>query len=118
MDDFLEMLYGNYKATFKVDVKETKDEYVIEAELPGFAKEDIEIEYEDNILTITAKKNEKKEEEGKYHVREIRTGKFTRKFEIERIDEEKISAKFVDGILTVIAPKIQKVASKKGIAIE
>ena len=67
-EDEFNSLFGNFfgdekdmKNSLKVDVKETKDSYVLEADFPGMKKEDINIEYNQNYLTISAKKNDEKE---------------------------------------------------------
>lgn len=105
--------------SFKVDVRETDDAYLIEADLPGMKKEDIEISYENSYLTISAKNEEKKEEkDGKYIRQERSYGEYSRSFYIENISKEDIAAKFTDGVLTVSIPKREKSVEKKTIQIE
>ena len=103
------------------DVKETEKDYTVEAVLAGYKKEDIKIDMEDNRLVIHAEMNDKKEEKGKegYLFKEIYRGSFSRSFSFDAdVDEDHISAKFVDGVLTVVLPKLVKKESKKGITIE
>lgn len=106
-------------AAMKADVKETEGAYVVEAELPGAKKENIEIICEQGVLTITAKTAEENNEEKAQYIRRERTSaELTRRFEISGIDEESISAKFTDGILSVTLPKKAPVKNEKHIAIE
>lgn len=96
-------------AKMKSDIRQTDNEYVIEAELPGFEKNNIKLELKNNYLTISADKEEAKEEntEG-YLRRERRTGQVCRSFYVEGIDQKDISAKYENGILEVTLPKKQK----------
>lgn len=91
---------------FKADVKETDKEYIVEAELPGLEKENINITFEDDVLTISIKRNEVIDERRENFIRrERRTGNIERRFCFEGVDEEKISANYKNGILTVVLPK-------------
>lgn len=91
---------------FKTDVKETENEYILQAELPGMRKEDINIEIQDNYLTISAKNDEIIEEEKENYIRkERRTGSYCRAFNIENVKEDEIKASYKDGILEVRLPK-------------
>lgn len=104
--------------TFRTDIRETEGEYIIEAELPGFKKEQIEIEVTDNCFTIRAIRKDEKNEEGKgYIMKERMSGKFERRFLIENIDPEKATARYEDGVLKIIIPKQVPSQSKK-VAIE
>lgn len=116
-------LLGNFFGDFavpsmKTDIKETEDAYIVEAEMPGVKKENVELVCEKGILTIIAKANgEKTEEKEGYIRRERMAGEMTRRFELEDIDEEKISAKMEEGILTVTLPKSAE-SKEKRIAID
>ena len=104
----------------KCDVYEKDGNYNIELDIPGYNKEDIKIECEDGILSVTAeKKNEYNEEnEDKKYIRRERVyGKVTRTFSLSDIDEDAIKAEFKDGILKIAIPKSEKVESKKVIEI-
>ncbi|MFP4016417.1 MAG: Hsp20/alpha crystallin family protein [Halanaerobiales bacterium] len=91
---------------FKVDIKENEEEYMIQAELPGVNKDNIDIEINDNYMTISATNEEVIEEEKDNYIRkERRTGKFQRCFNIKNVNTEEIDAKYEDGILEVILPK-------------
>lgn len=92
--------------TFRVDVKDNGDNYLMEAELPGVKKEDVQINVEDGMLTITATMNNRtQEEENNYVLTERRSGSFTRSFSLENIREDEISAAYTDGILRLTLPK-------------
>ena len=102
-----------------VNTREANDTYHIEMDLPGIKKDDVDISVEDNILTISGKreiKNEAKEEN--YYKIESAYGSFSRSFTLpQKIDIDKIKAKSKDGVLEVIIPK-QKVIANKSKKIE
>ncbi|QEK11645.1 Hsp20/alpha crystallin family protein [Crassaminicella thermophila] len=107
-DDFFAPMitFGN---AFKVDLKETENEYTIEADLPGINKEAIDIDYENNYLTIRAKREETIENENNNYVRRERSyGEFKRRFYIDNVNEEKINASFKNGVLKITLPKLEK----------
>ena len=111
MDDFFNqsMFSRSVPERMKTDIKQTENEYVIEAELPGFDKKDIKLELKNNYLTIQAGKDEEKEEEKNgYLRRERRSGQVCRSFYVEGINQEEIDAKYENGILSVKLPKKQK----------
>lgn len=92
--------------TFKTDISETDKEYVIEADLPGFARDDIEVSYRHGDLTISAKREEVSEENnGNYLRKERRTGQVMRTFVFENVDTDNIKAEYKDGVLKVNLPK-------------
>ena len=106
--------------TMKCDVYEKDGKYNIEMDIPGYDKKDISIECEDGVLTIVAEKNcdYNEENEDKKYIRKERVyGKVSRSFSFADIDEERISADFHNGVLTVIVPKSQKQESKRIIEI-
>lgn len=91
---------------FRVDLKETEQAYLVEADLPGAAKEDISVQYANNYLTISAKREADHEEtQGNYLRRERRYGQLQRSFYVSNVIEDKINAAFKDGVLTVTLPK-------------
>lgn len=97
----------------KVDIKENDKNYVIEAELPGIKKEEIGLDLDNNVLTISVERKEEfNEENDKYIRKERRFGTMKRSFIVENINEEQISAKFENGILALELPKI-KTETKK-----
>lgn len=118
-ENFLdEMSFGG----FKVDVKEKKNAYIIDAEMPGFDKKDINIEIDDNLLTISAsldESNEQKDDGGRYIRRERRTGSFRRSFPLSNIKSDEIKAQMKNGILTIYCPKKSETLPRsKNIEIE
>lgn len=99
-----------------VNVEETKDALVLTAELPGMRIEDVEIEVENNVLSIRGEKKEEREEkeDRRYHVWERCYGSFERQFTLPRtVDTDKISAEFKDGILYIEMPKAPEAKSKR-----
>jgi HSP20 family protein len=99
-----------------VNVEETADELVLTAELPGMSHEDIELEVENNVLTISGeKRNEREEtEERRYHLWERTYGSFQRSFTLPRtVDADSIEARFKDGVLHVHLPKMDEAKGRK-----
>ena len=125
-DDGFLMPSFNYKKAFispKVDVKEDKDAYIMEMDLPGMSDKDVDIELDRNVLTISSKKEDKKDEKkeekdgAKWLIHERSAMQFTRSFTLpEDVDSENLSAHVKDGILTVTMPR-KALASPKRIAI-
>lgn len=93
-----------------VDVSETDTGYEVVAELPGMEQNDINVELKDDVLTLSGEKTEEREETKKsYHLTERRFGSFRRTFRLpSEIDQNKISADFKDGVLTIALPKTAK----------
>jgi HSP20 family protein len=99
-----------------VNVEETKDEMVLTAELPGMRQEDVEIELENNVLTISGNKQSEREEqeERRYHLWERRWGSFQRSFTLPRtVDAESIEATFQEGVLTIRMPKVPEAKGRR-----
>ena len=97
-----------------VNTREDDNAYVIELDLPGIKKEDIEITTEDNVLTVSGERKYKEElKEEDYYKIESRYGKFSRSFTLpEKVDIEKIHAEAKDGVLEVVIPKIEEKEKK------
>lgn len=93
-----------------VEVRDKKDEYDVRAELPGIKKEDLDIEINDNYLTISATKSEEKNEEEKtYKKSEFSYGEFSRTLYLPQdVDTDKIDAKLEHGVLKLVIPKLNK----------
>ncbi len=101
----------------KADIRETDEAYVVEAELPGVKKENVALMCKESVLTIAVKTSEEKTEEKDNYIRKERaTGESKRSFVLKDINEEDISAKMEDGILSVTLPK--RVTEDKTIEIE
>ena len=98
-----------------VDVREVEDEYLMEVELPGLSDKDIELNVEDNILTLSSK-NEQSKEENKngYLIRERRSQEFARTFVLPKdVDRDKIKGEFKNGLLVVSIPKKPEAKPRK-----
>ena len=103
---------------FKVDLKEQNDYYFVEAELPGFKKEEISLNYEEGKLLIEANHaEENKEESEKYIHRERKTCSMRRAIYLKDIQAEQIQAKLEDGLLKIEVPKSQPTVERKQIEI-
>lgn len=102
---------------FKVDVVQAPTEYELKAELPGVAKDKIEVTFNKEVLTIKAtKKEEKNSKEEGFSYREISYGSFERRFRLPNVDGDKIDVSLKDGILSIKAP-LQEKASPRVISI-
>ena len=98
-----------------VDVLEEPDAYVFSADLPGVSKENVEITFEDNILTIAGSREQREETAtGQYRRIERRYGRFTRSFALpSQVDTAKVDAKFQDGVLVIRVPKAETAKARK-----
>lgn len=98
-----------------VDIKETDNDFVIHADLPGVKSDDIEVTAENGVLTIKGERESKKEEEKDNYKRVERfSGSFMRRFTLpDSADLEKISAKTKDGVLELTIPKAEKTKPKR-----
>lgn len=93
----------------KVDLKETDTSYLIEADLPGIKKDAIDLSFNNNYLTISAKRDDTVEDNKENFIRqERRYGEFKRSFYIDNVDEKNINASFEEGVLKIELPKLEK----------
>lgn len=100
--------FGSSMQPFRTDIREEDGKYLVEAELPGFAKEDIDIQVQGNELVIRAKRNElveQKDDDNRMIRQERRAGEFVRRFYVDHIDEENIKARLENGMLKLDIPK-------------
>lgn len=106
--------------SFCADVIDNGDYYLLQAELPGFQKEDIKIDLDKDTLTISASHNEVKREKKNRYVRQERYyNSYCRSFHIPGIRKEQITAAYKDGILEISLPKENaEIAEPKRIEIE
>jgi HSP20 family protein len=124
--DYFDQLFANFfdedlfsqanyfGSSMKVDLKENENEYIIEADLPGVKKEAIDISYENNYLTISAKRDDSTEVNSSGYLRhERRYGDFKRSFYIDDIDENKVNASFSEGVLKLNLPKKEETKKNK-----
>ena len=96
--------------SFRTDITDEGDKYVLEAELPGFDKKDISIDITEQYLTISAKREheeQKEDKKGRVISRERSSGSFVRRFGLSGVESEGISASYKNGILTLELPKKQ-----------
>ena len=107
---------------FRTDLKDTGDAYLLEADLPGFDKKDINIEMNGDVLTISAERHSEHEEEDKkknYIRCERSYGSYQREFDISGVEADGITAKYENGVLTLNMPKKQNtVPEAKRLEIE
>lgn len=122
-DAFRGLWDGNELATFdafKTDVIDQGDKYLLQAELPGFDKSDINIDLKDNLLTISASHKEEKDEEdkNKYIRRERYYSSYSRSFRVNDVEAGDIDASYNNGILEVSFPKKDLTAKEEVKRIE
>ena len=98
-----------------LDVSETKDEIVVEAEVPGMEAKDTGISCSGEVLTIKGeKKQEKEQKDENYHMIERSYGAFSRSVRLpQEVQGDKIAAKYKDGVLKVTLPKSEKAKAKE-----
>ena len=93
-------------STFRTDVTDTGDAFVLDAELPGFKKEDIKIDVENDCLTIAAERKLDEEEKQKNFIKRERFyGSFSRSFDVSGVNVDGIEAAYNDGVLKLTMPK-------------
>lgn len=112
-EDVDHKLYGKHAARLmKTDVQENDDGYIVDIDLPGFKKDEVELKLEHGYLTVTAEKGIKKDEKddkGRMICRERYVGSRQRSFYVgEDVTEEDVKAKFEDGVLQLSIPKKEK----------
>ena len=97
---------GGRFSSFRTDVREEADRYILEADLPGCSRQDVEVTVENDRLTISARRSEESgEENGGYLRRERSWGSFCRSFDLSAVDADNIGAAYSDGVLTLTLPK-------------
>ena len=107
-DELERSFFGNTQtlSAFRTDVTDTGDAYKLEAELPGFKKEDIKIDVENDCLTISAeRKLDNEDKKPNFVKRERFYGSFSRSFDVSGINVEGIEASYTVGILSLVMPK-------------
>ena len=96
---------------FKTDIRDNGDSFLLEADLPGFKKEDISVDIEGDTLTIRAERKEETEEKdgkGAFVKRERCYGSFSRSFDMTGIRTEDVAAAYENGVLKLTLPKKQE----------
>ena len=115
--ELMDRASSNYSSTNTslpaVNIKETDDDFKIEVAAPGMKKDDFSVDYDNRRLTISSEKQEEQSDE-KYNRREFSYQSFCRSFEImdNVIDNQKISAKYEDGVLFITLPKREEIKPK------
>lgn len=118
LDRIERSFFGHQAPAFKTDILDKGESYLLEAELPGFSRDDITAEIKDGKLTLKAEKKADSENSDDGYIRRERSyGAFERSFSLKGIDEEGITAEYKDGILSVTLPK-EKVVIPEGKRLE
>ena len=111
-------------AAFRTDIQDLGDHFLLEADLPGFQKDEVQVELEDGYLTIRAEKGldkDEKDDQGRYIRQERYAGAMSRSFYVgEGVTVDDMKAKFEDGILQISVPKttVEALPKKNILAIE
>lgn len=119
-DQFFENFFNDVPAQVNrrfptVDIREEKDKYVLEADMPGFVDKDVNVHVDNNVLYLESTREEKKEENhDSYLLRERQACAFRRSFNLpDGVDVEGIKGEFKNGVLTVTLPKSPERQPKK-----
>ena len=91
----------------RTDIQDKGDHYLLEADMPGMSRDNVHVDVQDGVLTISTEVNEenKQEDNGRYIYRERRYGRASRSFNLDGIRDEAITAEFKDGVLRLNLPK-------------
>ena len=114
MEDMQRRFFGsgmNELGDIRTDIQDKGDHYLLEADLPGFKKDDIHIDVENGMMTITAERHsehEKKDKQGSYVRCERSYGSYQRSFDLSGIDEDNLQAAYADGVLKLTLPKAKE----------
>lgn len=113
-DDWFNSTLANWRSNGStlpaVNVRETNDDFSIEVAAPGMKREDFKVELDNHVLTISSQREEQREESNEgnsYTRREFSYQSFQRSFALpeNKVDGEKIAARYADGILYITVPK-------------
>ncbi len=110
-DDFDKAFFGGLPSfgwgTFRTDIVDKGDKFLLKADLPGVAKEDIHLDLDGNDLVISVKHEQDKEDKGENFVRRERVyGSYCRSFDVTGVDTDKITASYKDGVLELSLPRL------------
>ena len=120
LDDLFDSFFASEENALKCDIYEKDGVFHLLMDIPGFKKEEIQIESNKGNIIVTAEKESNKEEKDsdkKYLRRERIYGKFQRSFYLGNIEEDRIEASFVDGTLHIVVPKEEVRETKKFIEV-
>ena len=96
----------NQPSAFRTDIQDLGDRYLLEADLPGFRKEEISLDLKGDLLTVTAcRKEENQEHQGKYLCRERYFVSYKRSFDVSEVQQSGITASYENGVLKLTLPK-------------
>lgn len=122
MDDLFNQFFKDVNeerfTTLKADVIKTQKGFEVEIEIPGFNKEEINVTYEKELLTVWAERKPEELSEDSSYLRLERARKVKRAFVVKGIDEENITAKYENGLLTLTLPLKEKAEVAKKVCIE
>ncbi len=109
-EEFFRSFFGETsQSMLKVDVEDKGDHYLLETDLPGVKRDEVRLSVEDGVLTIAIEQNEEKsegeEKNRSYVYHERRSMSASRSFSLEGVEEDQISAEYVDGVLHLTLPK-------------
>jgi len=105
--------------TFKVDVQEKENEYIVEAEMPGIQKDEVSVSLDDGRLRISVNKQETSEQKDKNYIhRERRFSSMTRNIYLADSNAEGVKAKLDNGVLTIAVPKAIKADRSVQVTVE
>lgn len=116
IDDFFNRSAGSWTMwSPRADVYEIGDAYVLEMELAGFHREDVELTFENGVLTVSGRRREQEaEENATYYLRERATQGFSRSFALPRsVDYEEVEATLTEGLLRVHLPKLEEARPRR-----
>ncbi len=104
---FKPMFYDDKLDAMRTDIKETDNGYVMDVEIPGFDKKDVNLSLKDGYLTIAAEKNTTEENKKENYVRRERSTSLSRSYYVGDVSKEDVKAKYENGVLTIEIPKEQ-----------
>lgn len=117
-DDFFESFFKRLDGG-NTDLLDKGDHYLLQAELPGFQKEDIAVSLENDMLTIRARHQEdRKEEKENFIKRERNLSSYQRTFSLDGVDKDRITASYRNGILELTLPKTENIGGGRAIEIQ
>ena len=111
-DSLSSLFHTESMSGFRTDISDKGDSYLLEADLPGFDKDSIHLDLDEDILTISAERHSEHEDadkKGNYVCCERSYGRYQRSFDLSGVDKDNIKAKYVDGVLSLTLPKVPEV---------
>lgn len=109
---FKPLFYEEKHHSMKTDIKETENSYVLDIEVPGFEKKDVNVSLENGYLTVSAQKktceggeNDEKDKKKENYIRRERSCSVSRSYYVGDVDKEAVKAKYENGVLTIDIPK-------------